>query len=236
MSRVRFTTVEAVAIGVAAAALGAILASTHMSPRETELWLFRSRYPRSEWLALERQYGPERQSIDADEWIIRDALKEQRGGVFLDVGASHYKLGSNTYYLEKNLGWSGIAVEARSEFGSDYGTQRPNTKFVAMFASDVTDQTAQLFVPATNLFIASKDAEDAARLGEPVTARTVPTTTLNAVLQQAQIDRIDLLNMDIEDAEPKALMGFDLNRYSPRLVCIEAHAETRQFILDYFYD
>jgi hypothetical protein len=40
--------------------------------------------------------------------------------------------------------------------------------------------------------------------------------------------------MDIELAEPKALRGFDIDRFKPELVCIEAHEEVRQQILDYF--
>ena len=40
--------------------------------------------------------------------------------------------------------------------------------------------------------------------------------------------------MDIELSEPKALAGFDIGRFRPGLVCIEAHDEVRQQILDYF--
>ena len=40
--------------------------------------------------------------------------------------------------------------------------------------------------------------------------------------------------MDIELHEPQALAGFDLKRFRPQLVCIEAHPEVRQAILDYF--
>jgi hypothetical protein len=40
--------------------------------------------------------------------------------------------------------------------------------------------------------------------------------------------------MDIELAEPKALAGFDIVRYRPRLVCVEAHPDIRQQLLDYF--
>jgi hypothetical protein len=40
--------------------------------------------------------------------------------------------------------------------------------------------------------------------------------------------------MDIELSEPKALAGFDIRRFKPQLVCIEAHPEVRQQILDYF--
>ena len=40
--------------------------------------------------------------------------------------------------------------------------------------------------------------------------------------------------MDIELWEPKALAGFDIDRFRPSLVCVEAHPEVRQQILDYF--
>jgi hypothetical protein len=66
------------------------------------------------------------------------------------------------------------------------------------------------------------------------TARQVPTITLDDLLTAGGISTIDFMSMDIELSEPKALAGFDLVRYQPRLVCIEAHPETRQAILDYF--
>ena len=44
-------------------------------------------------------YGPNRYSQFAEEWIIRDFFKDRRGGVFVDVGANHYKNDSTTFYL-----------------------------------------------------------------------------------------------------------------------------------------
>jgi hypothetical protein len=40
--------------------------------------------------------------------------------------------------------------------------------------------------------------------------------------------------MDIELSEPKALAGFDIQRFKPSLACVEAHPQVRQQILDYF--
>lgn len=45
---------------------------------------------------------------------------------------------------------------------------------------------------------------------------------------------MDFLSIDIELAEPAALRGLDVERYRPRLVCIEAHPQGRQQLLDYF--
>ena len=50
----------------------------------------------------------------------------------------------------------------------------------------------------------------------------------------AQVTAVDFLTIDIELWEPKALAGFDVERFKPALVCIEAHPQVRQQILDYF--
>jgi FkbM family methyltransferase len=190
--------------------------------------------PRDPFLEmLERRYGPTKFSRGEEEWIIREYFEDRRDGVFLDVGASDYKEGSNTYFLERSLGWSGIAIDAIQEFATDYQRYRPRTRFVAMFASDVADRHVQFFV-ASNSPVSSSDPEFIKRYGATSTPRQVPTTTLNVVLDQADIQKIDLLSMDIELAEPKALAGFDIERFRPDLVCIEAHPEVRQQILDYF--
>ena len=49
----------------------------------------------------------------------------------------------------------------------------------------------------------------------------VPATTLNNLLARQEIARIDFLSIDVEGAEPKVLAGFDIQRFKPRLVCIE---------------
>jgi FkbM family methyltransferase len=184
---------------------------------------------------LKNAYGPGRNSRNHEEWIIRDYFTDKRDGVFLDVGANHYQTESNTYFLETSLGWSGIAVDALPEFGPDYAEHRPRTAFVAMFASDVADASVQFFVPGNNRLVSSSSREFVERHGAKGEARVVPTTTLNAVLEEAKITRIDFLNMDIELAEPQALAGFDINRFRPSLVCIEAHPDVRQQILEYFH-
>jgi Methyltransferase FkbM domain len=63
---------------------------------------------------------------------------------------------------------------------------------------------------------------------------TVPTITMNDLLSRAKVEKIDYLSIDIELYEPKALAGFDVRRFNPRLVCIEALLPVRQQILNYF--
>ena len=186
-------------------------------------------------LAQFRGYGTTQGSQFYEEWFIRDFFQGKRDGVFLDVGANHYKRDSNTFFLETQLGWSGIAVEPQTRFAADYTRHRPRTRFIPMFASDVADGRVKFFVPSDSR-VASSDRVFTAQYGNGVEGKEteVPTTTLTAVLDQAGIAKIDFLSMDIELAEPKALAGFDVVRFRPSLVCIEGHLEVRQQIIDYF--
>ena len=180
------------------------------------------------------QYGPGRNSRYGEEWIIRDFFKDQRFGVFVDVGANHYQRESNTYFLETQLGWSGVAIEPQAKFAADYAAHRPRTRFVPVFVSDVSSAQAVLYVPRNDL-VASSDRRfaesESNQSAEPV---TVNTTTLDDILDRSGVKRIDFLSMDIELHEPRALSGFSIDRFRPRLVCIESHAAVRQQIIDYF--
>ena len=185
------------------------------------------------WLG--EQYGYQKVSRNAEEWIIRDFFQDQKNGVFVDIGAADYKENSNTYFLETSLGWSGLAVDALPEFADGYKLNRPKTVFTAFFVSDTSDATATLYVPqAFNREAASSTKAFAQAQGVVVSAKTVPTITMNDLLSKAGIGQFDFLNLDIELAEPKALAGFDIERYRPKLVCIEAHAEIIQTLLGYF--
>ena len=183
---------------------------------------------------LQAAYGPGRYSQFAEEWIIRDFFKDRRDGFFLDVGANHYRDSSTTYYLEERLGWSGFAIEPLREFEADYKTHRPRTRFFAFFVSDVSDDVAKMYVLDKHTVVSSADKAFTERTGANPREIVVPTITLNDLLAANAVEGIDFLSMDIELSEPKALAGFDVRRYRPQLVCIEAHPEVRQQILDYF--
>ena len=188
---------------------------------------------------LRDQYGPARNSENEEEWIIRDFFKDQRAGVFVDVGANHYRIGSNTFYLESQLDWSGIAVDPQTEFAAAYHAHRPRTRFFSYFVSDRSDDSVAFYLVPDNPRVASADRQFAEEVGtgnpmfktQPV---TVPTIRLTDLLDRAGVTHIDLLSVDVELAEPKVLAGFSIARFMPALVCIEAQSQVRQSILDYF--
>lgn len=49
--------------------------------------------------------------VGQDKWVC-EFFNYKRDGYFIDIGANDGIWLSNTYYMEKELGWSGICVEA----------------------------------------------------------------------------------------------------------------------------
>jgi hypothetical protein len=48
------------------------------------------------------------------------------------------------------------------------------------------------------------------------------------------VTKIDFLSLDIEGAELAALRGLDIEKYKPRLVCVEIQKELSDAIYHYF--
>jgi FkbM family methyltransferase len=183
--------------------------------------------------------GPKRYSQHDEELVIRHFFGDRRDGVFLDVGAYDWKLNSTTLYLEKHLGWTGIAVDALERFRAGYEKNRPGTHFFTYIVGERSGEIATIYV-ADALSSVVEDHLDTIRThrehidqfeAKPV---QVPTITLTDLLDREGVEKIDFLSMDIEEAEPAALAGFDIERFRPELVCIEVAKRTREPLLAYF--
>jgi hypothetical protein len=180
-----------------------------------------------------------------EELIIRHFFEDRRNGFFLDVGAYHWRDFSTTYYLDEHLGWSGIAIDAQSQFAAGYVKNRPRTRFFAYIVTDHSGTKDKLFFAGPISSTVESHLLDVAREsgGDEDVAKVesfelkevlIPTITLNELLDANDVTKIDFLSMDIEQGEPAALAGFDIERFKPELVCIEAFGPVRDDIADYF--
>lgn len=158
-----------------------------------------------------------------EELILRDFFNDRVGGFYVDVGAWHWHEASTTAYLDAHLAWEGIAIDAQSAFAEGWREHRPRAKFFSYIVTDNAGAKEPFFLAH------ALSTTDAARFGkfdmidpEKVERVEVETITLDALLDREGVTKIDLLSMDIEGGEPKALAGFDIERFRPELVCIEA--------------
>lgn len=182
--------------------------------------------------------GKQHYSHGKEELIIRDFFKDRRGGFFLDVGCWHPIQDSNTYYLEEHLGWSGIGVDALPEMGRKWKRNRPASRFVNYLVTDHAGTVETFYRAAEYSDISAVEKPATAPGGDPVTAEEVkvPTSTLTKILEEHSVSKVDFVSIDIEGAEPQALAGFDIDRFKPELLCVEAKVKNREFLAKYFAD
>jgi FkbM family methyltransferase len=168
--------------------------------------------------------GTNRYSQHDEELIIRDFFQDKRGGFFVDIGAADPIKNSTTYYLEKHLGWRGIAVDALAQYGPDWARLRPKSEFVNNAITDRSDETMTFYQHDWSE-VSSLSKEYAAQFGgeEKLTPIEVQTVTITDLLDRRGVAKINHLTIDIEGAELQALAGFDIQRFKPDLICIEVY-------------
>jgi FkbM family methyltransferase len=172
-----------------------------------------------------------------DQYLNRHIFKDRRDGVFVDVGAYDGVSGSNTFFFEKFLGWTGLCIE-------------PDP---ALFAR----LTAVRSCPCVQTCIADKDGtarflrvvdgltmmgglvghyDSAVRMMVTERSQTqlvdVATQRLETVLTQYGIAEIDYLSLDTEGSELAILKAFDLSRYDLRALSVEDN-KTSDDVRDY---
>ncbi len=158
-----------------------------------------------------------------EELIVRHFFKDRRDGVFLDVGCAYPIHLSTTYFLEKHLNWSGIAIDAFDYYRKAWTKERKRSTFLNYAVGDQDGETITFHV-AGEPSLSSVNEEQAEKWGGPESvALKVETITLTKVLEDFADAPLDFLSIDIEGAELAALSGFDIDRFRPKLVCIEAH-------------
>lgn len=177
-----------------------------------------------------------------EELIIRHFFDDRHGGTFVDIGAWEWREGSTTCYLEKHLGWHGIAVDAQDSVRPGYEQNRPNTKFFSYAVADKSGEKVKFYLAGP---LSSTKADHLKYFEGPQHHKPqeieVETITLNDLLEREHITTLDFLSMDIEEGEPAALRGFDIDKYEPELVCIEygkiaSDPIKQSFIMKYFAD
>lgn len=148
-----------------------------------------------------------------------------RTGCFVEAGANHPVESSQTYLLEQH-GWRGILIEPNPRLAALCRELRPEARtFDCALIEPGGPAQVHFQIPAHRSHEGAHVAslEIPIRPGETFAA---PGRTLDEVLAEANLPRIDYLSMDLEGYEPVAFRGFSLSRWRPALLSIEDHCES----------
>ena len=170
-----------------------------------------------------------------DVYLHNAYFRDKRNGVFLDVGAYDGRMLSNTYFFERERGWTGICIEPTPSVFARLATNRPDATCLNVAAADYDGDADFLEV----------DAIDATNLGKMLSGLTenldpkhremiennnkatktirVPVRHLGRILEEHEITHVDYCSIDTEGSELKALSSVDFDRVSIDAITIEVH-------------
>lgn len=159
---------------------------------------------------------------------------------FVEFGAADGVFDSNTYLLEKHLGWNGILIEPARIWHSRLAAERTciidhrcissssggMCDFVEVFKSDSVDYSGPELSSLAS-FARNGDWASTIRMQSSTTYQ-VPTVTLDDVLDEYSAPKkIEFMSIDTEGSELDILSSFSFNR-TINTICVEHNYKSAQ--------
>lgn len=153
-----------------------------------------------------------------EDLFILNYFEMKKGLVFVEVGAFLPDALSNTYLLEQN-GWDGVLIEPQPELCEKLLRQR-RAKVFQFACGSPAQHGKELLFEINGALSKIVNGPAPGILGDQNIVR-VSVRTLDSILTEAEVDKVDFLSIDTEGAEMDVLKGFTVSRWHPSLVIIE---------------
>lgn len=165
-----------------------------------------------------------------DRWVIEEVFPGKRGGFFIELGAADGLFDSNTFILEKRLGWSGLLIEPNPvNFRKIAGIHRRTSTAVPLAVDPepgtlefvIDGQRSSLLVDETDYMTERRRAklERFRQSGKVIAVESVP---LEEVFDRYKApEAIDFFSLDVEGSETRILRNFPFDRYRFLALTIE---------------
>ena len=139
-------------------------------------------------------------------------------GFFAEVGAYDSKTLSVTWLLER-VGWRGILVEPLPDKSEALRKERPNSKVydVAVSSEEKTGE-ADFYVKGALSSLERNIKDDRTVYDSVIRVKVV---TLDSLLEESKVPKLDFVSIDTEGTEHDVLRGFDIKKYEPPLILVE---------------
>lgn len=142
-------------------------------------------------------------------------------GVCVEVGAHDGKTFSNTLFFEQ-LGWDCVLVEPHPASCAKIRSHRRGQLFeCAASGADgemrirLTNDSPELSTLESNLSMIKRYSS------EEIQTATVRVRTLDGILEESGVGKIDFITIDVENHEIHVLQGFSISQWKPRVVIVE---------------
>jgi FkbM family methyltransferase len=165
-----------------------------------------------------------------DRWVVRRIFEQRRYGFFVDIGAVDGRTHSNTYVLERDYGWTGIAAEPNPLYFSALSRNRKCACVQACI--DARSGEVDFYTGGFLGGIIDHDTDNTPKRRGPLFAAhpdriiRIKAVSLQELLESKNAPRnIDYLSLDVEGAELRVLSTFPFQRFT--IGCLTVERPTR---------
>jgi len=163
----------------------------------------------------------------SEDIFLLEIFKNNKNLVCIDVGANDGSYGSNSALLEQH-GWKCILVEPNAALCKQILVNRKPYKLFE-YAASSKESEATLYlvrggVLAHGLSTLEPNKENLQRIESnnfSYEQTTVKSKTLDSMLIEAELTKVDVVSIDVEGHELEALKGLSFERWNPRIFIIE---------------
>ncbi len=188
---------------------------------------------------LSNTFGDQKGQV---EFLINNVFDyENRGlykkGYFVDLAAADGITGSNTLFLEKNLNWTGILIEANPKFISELRNNR-KVKIIEKCCSGEMGERIKFRTDNGQMsgIVSEYTDNNTKNRGAELKKADIIELETTTLLHELEINEapktIDFMSLDIEGAEFEALKNFDFGKYKFKCITIERPSLQLDLLLD----
>ncbi|MBS1753196.1 MAG: FkbM family methyltransferase [Ferruginibacter sp.] len=170
-------------------------------------------------------------SQDGQDKFLAKLFSKKKGGYFLDIGAYDGVEFSNTYFLEKELGWNGICIEPNPIVFSKLKENR-NCICINCCIGDIMGSASFLAVSGYGVMLSGllqflneqhlKRIDDGIlQYGGSKEIIVVEVMPVHKILDSNKITYIDYCNIDVEGGELSVLKTIDFSKIKIKVFTIE---------------
>lgn len=173
-------------------------------------------------------------AVDCKRQPITKRILEYIGsipnGFYLEAGAYDGILQSNTKFLEEEYGWSGILIEPSPKVFQELVKNRPDNISINKCLVSCNYGNKTIMGAFDNGPMSSVNNMRNIENAELI---SVECDTLENILDELLVAKIDFMTVDTEGYELEVLEGLNLNKYRPTYIMIEVYTQDKDKILTF---
>lgn len=161
-----------------------------------------------------------------EDAFLEHYFKNQKNGVYIDIGCHHPERYSNTFLLYSKMNWSGLNIDANPDTIQLMNESR--TRDINVNCGIASQKGFLEYFRFTDGAVNTFDKGLAARQSKkftPIETVNVLCTTLGSISKEYPelFEKCSYMNIDCEGLDQQVLEGNDWDVLSPEVISIEIH-------------